>query len=513
MRFYNRLVNTVMAAAASHRSILIEKWRKMSINPVSVNRHSARMKQRHTLASETVVLVALLLASLAHALLAPPSAIAAPAIVDARASAPPALLEAQVEGHADGSRVLFDVNAPVGFDIIALTDPYRIVLELDELQWRPERRELAFGDAIVSRVRYGLFRPGTSRIVIDCERPAVVDGAYFIEVSSGRYRLVVDLSEVSHTAFLQTVKTLPLIANRATVLPYLARTPGVEDAAMLAESKASSDAALPPEAALFIQKAAASPPRPPALQLAALPFAPPPRKPSAIPDKRIIVVDPGHGGSDPGAISASGVYEKTITLKAARLVQEELRRAGRYNVLLTRNGDESIRLRDRVAFARAVNADLFISLHADANPNKSLRGASVYTLSEKASDAEAAALAERENKADLIIGVDLSREAPEVANILIDLAQRETMNQSARLAKLLVQQLGKRTALVRNTHRFADFAVLTAPDVPAVLIEAGHLSNPQDAKLLQQESYLRALAVAIAETVNAYFAAEQARRQ
>jgi N-acetylmuramoyl-L-alanine amidase len=228
--------------------------------------------------------------------------------------------------------------------------------------------------------------------------------------------------------------------------------------------------------------------------------------------KRVIVIDPGHGGSDPGAISASSVYEKTLTLKAARLVQKALLEFGRYVVILTRNGDQTISLRDRVALARAADADLFISLHADAHPDSSVRGASVYTLSKKASDAEAAALADRENKADLISGVDLSHEAPEVANILIDLAQRETMNRSASVAKLLVRHLGKQMTLVRNTHRFAGFAVLKAPDVPAVLVELGYTSNPQDRKMLQQESYLRNVATAIAEAVDAYLTLEEARR-
>jgi N-acetylmuramoyl-L-alanine amidase len=272
------------------------------------------------------------------------------------------------------------------------------------------------------------------------------------------------------------------------------------------------DSGLPPEAALFVRKAAAMAPPAPLAQLALLSFAPPLRKPRSTPSKRVIVIDPGHGGSDPGAISAPAVYEKTLTLKAARLVQKELLRLGRYIVVLTRNSDQSIPLRDRVAFARAADADLFISLHADAHPDPAVRGASVYTLSKKASDAEAAALAERENKADLISGVDLSHEAPEVANILIDLAQRETMNRSAGLAKLLVRHLGKRTTLVRNTHRFAGFAVLKAPDVPAVLVELGYTSNLQDRRMLQEESYLRKLATAIAEAVDAYLTLEEARR-
>lgn len=451
---------------------------------------------------------------------------ASPARVEARIALP-ALVDAQIDKRGGGTRVLFEITDPVRFGIIALTDPYRIVIELEELHWQLASRELAAGDEIVGRVRYGLFRPGTSRIVLDCERPAVVDGAYITGPVSGRYQLVVDLAAVSHAAFLHSLEVPPAMArppDRGGPSPRGSDSARSDSggANLAIATNAAAGAALPPEAAWFSRAVAttvpsrvASPvafPGPSPVQLAALPFAPPSRKPLSAPARLVIVIDPGHGGSDPGAVSASGLYEKTVTLKAARLLKEELRKVGHSTVLLTRNGDESIRLRDRVGFARAADADLFISLHADANPSKSVRGASVYTLSEKASDAEAAALAERENKADLISGVDLSHEAPEVANILIDLAQRETMNHSAIVAKLLVQHLGKRTTLLRNTHRFAGFAVLTAPDVPAVLVELGHLSNPEDARRLQQETYLRPLATAIAKAVDAYFAVDTARR-
>lgn len=174
-------------------------------------------------------------------------------------------------------------------------------------------------------------------------------------------------------------------------------------------------------------------------------------------------------------------------------------------MVLTRESDTFIRLRDRVAFGRRVGADLFVSLHADTMPNKRVRGASVYTLSETASDAEAAALAEQENKADLIAGVDLTHETSEVANILIDLAQRETMNRSAQFAAVVVDELQRETRLLRNTHRFAGFAVLKAPDVPSVLVELGFLSNREDEKMLRSEVYRKKLASAIARGIDSYF--------
>ena len=172
-----------------------------------------------------------------------------------------------------------------------------------------------------------------------------------------------------------------------------------------------------------------------------------------------------------------------------------------------------IKLRERVEFARDAKADLFISFHADKMRNPRIRGLSVYTLSEKASDQEAAELAERENKSDLIVGVDLSKESEDVTNILIDLAQRETMNQSARFATRLVGELKRATKLLRNTHRFAGFAVLRAPDVPSVLLELGFLSNRYDERNLRRKAYRAKLAKSVVRAVNSYFTrVEQANR-
>jgi N-acetylmuramoyl-L-alanine amidase len=192
-------------------------------------------------------------------------------------------------------------------------------------------------------------------------------------------------------------------------------------------------------------------------------------------------------------------------LSAAREFKAMLQKTGRYRVILTRNRDIFIRLRDRITIARDAEADLFISIHADAIKNRKVRGLSVYTLSETASDKEAAGLAEKENKSDLIAGIDLSDKTPEVANILIDLTQRESMNQSARFATGLVKELARKTKLLRNTHRFAGFVVLKAPDVPSVLIELGFLSNRRDEQALIRKSYRAKLGKAIVEAINNYF--------
>jgi N-acetylmuramoyl-L-alanine amidase len=227
----------------------------------------------------------------------------------------------------------------------------------------------------------------------------------------------------------------------------------------------------------------------------------------------VIVIDPGHGGADPGAIGVSGIYEKYITLAMARELKRRLEKGGRFKVHLTRNRDVFIRLRDRVAIGRQLGADLFISLHADSVGNPSLSGLSVYTLSQTASDTEAQTLADKENKADLIAGIDLSHESADVANILIDLAQRETMNRSALFASGVVDEVGRETPLLRNTHRFAGFAVLKAPDVPSILVELGYLSNETEERNLRQPAYRAKLAQAVAAAVDHFFLRDQKARR
>jgi N-acetylmuramoyl-L-alanine amidase len=219
----------------------------------------------------------------------------------------------------------------------------------------------------------------------------------------------------------------------------------------------------------------------------------------------LIVLDPGHGGIDPGAIGCSGVYEKDIALATAKEVARQLEATRRYHVRLTRTGDEFIALQDRVAFARAENGDLFLSIHADALPEPGVRGASVFTLSEKASDKEAAALAARENKADLIAGIDLSRHEPVVSEILFDLARRQTNNLSIRFARDLVSELGSEVRLLNNSHRSAGFVVLKAPDIPSALVELGCLSNRVEDAQLQRTTYQHKLATGLVRSINDYF--------
>ena len=243
--------------------------------------------------------------------------------------------------------------------------------------------------------------------------------------------------------------------------------------------------------------------------LAALGVVPlPPKRPGARTDaRRVVVLDPGHGGVDPGAISVTGAFEKDLTLAMARVVRDQLTASGRYRVVMTRDSDVFLRLRDRVAKAREAGAELFISLHADSIGSSDVRGMSIYSLSENASDREAATLAARENRADALDGINLTAENDEVVNILISLAQRDTMNQSRRFANMLVKEMGRQNRLVPRPHRSAGFAVLTAPDIPSVLIELGYLSSPQDAKLLGQTEHRGRMARSLLRSIDGDFAA------
>ncbi len=220
--------------------------------------------------------------------------------------------------------------------------------------------------------------------------------------------------------------------------------------------------------------------------------------------KKVIMLDPGHGGQDPGAISKAGRYEKDLTLKMAKETKELLEDAG-YKVVLSRSTDVYITLRGRVKKAHEAGVDLFMSIHADSAANSSARGLSVYTISEHASDKEAAALAERENKADILFGMDLGDYQPEVGNILIDLAKRDTMDKSAAYAQALVTEMKQTVQLVPNAHRFAGFAVLKSPNIPSVLIELGYLSNRSEERAMQKQSYRKKLGKAIVRAVDNYF--------
>jgi len=224
-------------------------------------------------------------------------------------------------------------------------------------------------------------------------------------------------------------------------------------------------------------------------------------------EKRVIVIDAGHGGIDSGTNGVNGLLEKDVVLDEAQRLGRVLANRPDYVVHLTRDSDVYIPLKERVNIGRSWRADLFISLHADSNPDSSVTGLSVYTLSESGSDREAAALARKENQSDVIAGVDLSGGNSAVAPILIDLAQRDTMNRSSRFAEGAVTLLARTTTILpRQPHRSAAFVVLKAPDVPSVLIELGYLSNSADAQAMNSAHWRNGVAQDIGDAIDRYFA-------
>ena len=229
-------------------------------------------------------------------------------------------------------------------------------------------------------------------------------------------------------------------------------------------------------------------------------------KPAPRPLRHLIAIDAGHGGRDPGAIATNGLTEKTLALTFSRELRQLLVESGRYRVVMTRESDRKVGLHRRVVIARNAGADLFLSIHLDRLEDREVRGASVYTLSDEASDVETAELAARENKADVVADIDLTEGYDEeVAKVLISLVQQNTMNCSATLAATLLPELDRVAPLINRPHRFGDFRVLKAPDIPSVLIELGFLSNDQDARRLTSKSHRRELAGAILRALDTYF--------
>jgi N-acetylmuramoyl-L-alanine amidase len=352
------------------------------------------------------------------------------------------------------------MSDPVAMRTFTLSNPNRVIIDMPLVQWHLEAPPRPAGNGIVRSYRYGLFRSGNSRFVIDLNSPVSVSNALVIPPSDGYgYRVVVDLFPTSQAKF--------------------DATSGWPEDLRAREAAAALLASLPPAQSQL----------------------PPPG------ERRVVVIDAGHGGIDSGTNGVNGLQEKDVVLDEARRLGRALSAKTGYVVHLTRDSDVYIPLKERVNIARTWRADLFISLHADSNPDPSVTGLSIYTLSERGSDSEAAALARKENQSDVIAGVDLGGGNSTVAPILIDLAQRDTMNRSSRFAESAVSMLGRATGILpRQPHRAAAFVVLKAPDVPSVLIELGYLSNSGDAYQMNSARWRDRVAQAIAGAVDGYFA-------
>ncbi len=371
--------------------------------------------------------------------------------------AKPSVTAARIGQHPDRTRFVMEISEAPAYQVFTLPDPFRVVMDLPELDWRLPPDAVPRKTAVVEDLRFGLFAPGRSRVVLDVKGPVKVTRVVILppDGNVSNHRIVVDIESISRQAFFEGER-----------VPIVSAVP------------------LPPP------------------QSAALPAVP--AKPSA--DKRpTVIIDVGHGGIDPGARGISGTYEKKLVLDYARELQRQLEATGRYRVVITRDRDVFLPLRSRFELAQKSGGDLFLSLHANTHRNGSVRGASVYTISEKSSDSEAEALAAKENKADVLAGVNLGAQTDDVSRILIDLIWRETMNLSKAFANILVTELGKSTKLLKNTHRFAGFAVLKSPTVPSVLVEVGYMSNKTEEAQLRSKAHRVKITSAIRKAIDNYF--------
>jgi N-acetylmuramoyl-L-alanine amidase len=364
----------------------------------------------------------------------------------------PVASEVRLGGDDAQTRMVVDISQKIDIRAFTLADPYRVVIDMPQVafQFRPKTGES--GRGLIKAFRFGLVMPGGSRIVIDLARPARIDKALVLDAANDQpARLVLDLAAIDREAFMR----LAAMDGRAPDGRKTERQP---------ENKPGD-------------------PRP------------------------LIVIDPGHGGIDNGTKAATGEMEKTIVLEFSLTLRDKIEKTGKYRVVMTRTDDNFVALGDRVALARARQASLFISIHADAlaRGEGDAQGATVYTLSERPSDARAARVAAAENEADVIAGLDLSSEPKDVAGILIDLARRETKTYSVQFAQSVVSSMKTSARLHQNPLKSASFVVLKAPDVPSVLVELAFVSNKTDLKSLISPEWRERTADSIAHAVETYF--------
>jgi N-acetylmuramoyl-L-alanine amidase len=379
------------------------------------------------------------------------------------AAALPRATDARIAGDAQKTRFILDVEGPVTVNAFTLGDPYRVVLDLPEVEFGLAADAGLTGRGLVSGWRYGLFARGRSRIVLDVSGPVAIEAAFVVPSADGvASRLVVDLVASTPEAF------------RAELLRTASARAGANEVPLVKADRLPA--------------------------------------PGEDDGKPIVVLDPGHGGVDAGTTTEGGVMEKDVVLAFALDVKHRLEASGRVTVVMTREDDRFIPLGERVRFAREQKARLFVSIHADSAQQDFVRGATVYTNAERATDAAAAALALKENAADAVAGLEDEAEKDEIMSILADLTRRETKTFSRAAADHFVRELSSTTQMIRNPHRAASFMVLKAPDVPSVLVEIGYLSNDEDAKLLTSEDFRARVATAVGEAILRFFGHPQSAR-
>jgi len=375
----------------------------------------------------------------------------------------PIASDARLAGDSRQTRFVLDLDTTIPFRAFALADPYRVVVDIPQVSFRLAAGTGTTGRGLVKAFRYGLVMPGGSRIVFDLTGPAKITSSTMLEAANGQPpRLVLELDHTDAASFMQ--------ALAAEVGPQL--KPSVSE-----QAAANAPAQATPE-----QK----------------PESPPYPRP-------VVVIDPGHGGIDNGT-RAGEETEKTLVLAFGLALRDRLEQSGKYRVVMTRTDDTFIPLDDRVKIGRAQGAALFVSIHADYLPHGEgdAQGATIYTVSDKASDAEAARLAESENRADAIGGVNLTQEPTDVADILIDLAQRETRTFSNRFAHLLMGEMKNTTRMHKHPLKSAGFRVLKAPDVPSVLVELGYVSNKADLEHLTSDNWRSKTVGAMAQAIDVF---------
>jgi N-acetylmuramoyl-L-alanine amidase len=384
----------------------------------------------------------------------------------------PIASDARLAGDSKRTRFVLDLDKSIQFRAFALADPYRVVVDIPQVSFQLPPEAGSTGRGLVKAFRYGLVMPGGSRIVFDLTGPARIVKSYVLDAANDQPpRLVLELEEVDRTNFVQSLA----VESRPQLRPAIA------------------DAADP----IVAMKAAAEP-----------------RPADAVDLRPVVVIDPGHGGVDNGTQAGGGENnEKDLVLGFGLALRDRIEKSGKYRVVMTREDDTFIPLADRVRIARNQSAALFVSIHADALPRGEgdAQGATIYTLSDRASDSEAERLAEVENKADAIGGVNLTEEPTEVADILIDLARRETRAFSNRFARLLMGEMKTTARMHKRPLKSAGFKVLKAPDVPSVLVELGYVSNKEDLEHLLSESWRARIIGSMGQAIDAFFAKRLAK--
>ena len=355
----------------------------------------------------------------------------------------------RIIGDATRTQFVVDLAKSPDYDLKRLANPHRLVIDMPQVDFERQAKP-GEGRGLVSDYRYGLIAPGRARVVLDLAGPVQVVNTFVLDpIGSEPSRLVVDMVPTSEEAFVAaTIEDQP---------PPMSPLRGDEPA--------------------------------------------PATKGSGLP---IVVIDPGHGGIDSGATGKDGLLEKDVTLTFSKELADQLTAGGQIEPVLTRTEDTFLSLGDRVEVARTRKAALFVSVHADTVQQDYVRGATVYTLSDDASDALAQALAEHENRSDILAGLSLDDQPDDVADILFDLARRETKNLSVRFAKSLVDDMQGHVALNSNPWRRAAFRVLKAPEVPSVLFELGYLSNTDDEKLFHSPNWPANEAKTVARAIETF---------